>query len=588
MKILRPHQLGLALTTIVTLGVTTSGVATAVTFRSIDGSGNNLTNPTWGQANTELLRLLPTNYSDGISSPAGANRPNPRAISNTISSQSGLVPNPLNISDWLWQWGQFIDHDLDLTESLSGGQFVPIIVPDNDPIFAPGSIIPFIRNAAAPGTGTSPDNPRQQINALTSYIDGSQIYGSDEVRANFLRTFDAGKLKTSDGNLLPFNTDNLANANPPRVPGVAPLPSEQLFIAGDTRANEQIGLTAVHTLFVREHNRLADQIASDPTTSQKAAEAGLTVDEYIYQTAREIVSTEIQVITYNEFLPLLLGENALAEYKGYNDTVNAGVSNEFANAAFRVGHTLLSPELQRINNDGSSIGAISLKDSFFNLQPIRDEGIDSILLGLASQKAQNVDALIVDDVRSFLFAAGSGGLDLAAVNIQRGRDHGLPSYNAARVAFGLAGYTSFNQITANEEIAQRFRDIYGTTDGQDNIDLVDLWIGGIAENHVNGGLLGELFNTIISDQFQRSRDGDRFFYLNNSDLLSLAPDINSTSLSDIIRRNSTITNIQDNAFIVSQKVPESSSIISLLALGCLGIGSILLRHTNINGDSRSD
>ncbi|MBE9128936.1 MULTISPECIES: peroxidase family protein [unclassified Coleofasciculus] len=569
----------LSVTSFATLGFALSLPAEAIEFRSFDGSGNNITNPSYGAAETELIRLLEPDYGDGISSPAGANRPNPRAISNAISRQSSSVFNPINASDWLWQWGQFIDHDIDLTEPLTGGQFAPIIVPDNDPVFAPGSIIPFRRNEAAPGTGTSIDNPRQQVNALTSYIDASQVYGSDSVRANSLRTLEGGKLKTSDGNLLPFNIGGLPNANPPRIPGAPSLPDDQLFVAGDVRANEQIGLTAVHTLFVREHNRLADEIAAEPTTPQKAAEAGLTVDEYIYQTARRIVGAQIQVITYNEFLPLLLGDSAFGDYTGYNANVDAGMSNEFANAAYRFGHSLLSPELQRINNDGSSPGAIALRDSFFNPQVIVDEGIDSLLLGLASQKAQNVDALLVEDVRSFLFAAGGGGLDLAAVNIQRGRDHGLPSYNAARTALGLGVYNSFEEITSDAEIAQQFRFIYGVDEfGNDNINDVDLWIGGIAEDHVNGGLVGELFYTIMADQFGRSRDGDRFFYLNDEYLLSLKPEIGSTTLSEIIRRNSNITSIQDNVFIVAKDVPEPSVVLALFTVGVLGAGLRRLRR----------
>ncbi len=577
------RQTLLTLTSFATLGFAVSLPAQAIEFRSIDGSNNNLDNPTWGEAEIELIRLLEPDYSDGISAPAGMNRPNPRAISNAIASQSESLPNPFNASDWLWQWGQFVDHDLDLTDPPAGAEFLPIPVPNDDPVFPPRSIIPFRRNAAAPGTGTDSNNPRQQVNAITAYIDGSSVYGSDLERANFLRTGEGGKLKTSAGNLLPFNTANLENANPF---GVSP---DNLFIAGDVRANEQIALTAVHTLFVREHNRLADEIAADPTTSQKAADAGLSVDDYIYQTTRRIVGAQIQAITYNEFLPLLLGEGAIDPHSGYDETVNPSISNEFSTAAYRVGHTMLSPELQRINNDGTSAGSISLRDSFFSPQEITKNGIDSLLLGLASQNAQAVDAFLVDDVRNFLFPAGNGGLDLAAVNIQRGRDHGLPSYNQARRGLGLGGYTSFDQITSDAEIAQRFRDIYGTTDGQDNIDLVDLWIGGIAEDAYNGGMVGELFNVILSDQFQRLQDGDRFFYLADQDLLNFRPDIGDTRLSDIIRRNSAITTIQDNAFIIAQDVPEPSALFGLFLIGVFGgtLGQWHQRQSTNKGHSQS-
>ncbi|MEC4892687.1 MAG: peroxidase family protein [Oscillatoria sp. PMC 1051.18] len=550
-----------ALTTFATL--TISFPVAAAEFRAIDGSNNNLANPSYGQANTELLRLLDPAYTDGYSSPAGADRPSARAISNAVSSQSGSVTNPLNASDWLWQWGQFIDHDLGLTEGHHDKEVDNVLVPTGDPWFDPyytgTQEIQFSRSLYNTATGTDPSNPRQQINEITSYIDASMVYGSDPIRAEALRTNDGtGKLKTSAGDLLPFNTEGLPNAG-----GT----SETLFFAGDVRAGEQIGLTAVHTLFVREHNRLAEEIAADPTISAKAAAAGLSIEDYIYETARKIVGAQIQVITYNEFLPLLLGEDGLEAYNGYNATVNASVSNEFAHAAFRVGHTMLSPELQRINNDGTSLGSVALRDAFFNPQPILESGIDSLLLGLASQKAQNVDTLIIDDVRNFLFGPpGSGGFDLASLNIQRGRDHGLPSYNQTRIGLGLDAVSSFAEITADVEVQQALASVYGS------VDEIDLWVGGLAEDKVNNGLLGEVFQTIIADQFRRSRDGDRFFYLNDADLLSLVPDIGNTTLAGVIRRNSTITNIQDNAFLVAETrtVPEPMSIISLLGITTAG------------------
>ena len=561
MKTLTLQKLGLTLTSFTALGFVTSLPATAATFRSIDGSGNNIANPTWGETYTQFLRLLPPAYEDGISAPAGADRPSARAISNAVANQSGSVTNSLGVSDWLWQWGQFVTHDLSLTQSHNPLEPFNIPVPTGDQYFDPFNTgtQEILRNRSVydPATGTDIGNPRQQINQITSYIDASQVYGSDPVRASFLRTNDGtGKLKTSAGDLLPFNTALLPNDQFRS----GPLDSS-LFIAGDVRANQQIGLTATTTMFVREHNRLADEIAAaDPTLS----------GEDIYQRARKIVGAQIQVITYNEFLPLLLGEGALSEYSGYDDTVNASLSNEFDAAAFRVGHTLISPELQRLNNDGTSPGSITLRDTLFNTNAILDEGIDSLLLGLASQEAQEVDILIVNDVRNVLAGPpGVAGLDLAAFDIQRGRDHGLPSYNETRVGLGLSAVTSFADITSDVFVQERFASIY------DSVDDIDLWIGGLAENHFNGGIVGELFHTIIADQFSRTRDGDRFFYLNDDHLLSLAPDIGSTTLSDIIRRNSTITNIQDNAFVVAKDVPEPSAMFSLLVLGALGVGSRL-------------
>ncbi|MGD2182050.1 peroxidase family protein [Lusitaniella coriacea] len=557
-----PCKLSLGLATFATFSLATLGTAEAADFRSIDGSGNNIANPTWGATDTHLLRLLPSDYGDGISTPSGTTRPSARAVSNAVSAQSGSIPNSLHVSDWLWQWGQFIDHDIDLTEPHHSTEPFNIKVPTGDPFFDPFNTgtqtIGLERSSYDPTTGTGLGNPRQQINQISAYFDGSMVYGSDATRANFLRRNDGtGKLKTSASNLLPFNTAGLPNAG-----GT----SSTLFIAGDVRANEQNGLTTVHTLFVREHNRLAGEIAADPDLSIKAMVAGLTEGEYIYQTARKIVGAQIQAITYNEFLPLLLGDGALSPYAGYNETVNAGISNEFSTGAFRVGHTMLSPQLLRINNDGSSPGNIALRDAFFDPGEIIDEGIDSLLLGLASQKAQEVDPFVVDDVRNFLFGPpGSGGFDLASLNIQRGRDHGVPSYNDARIGLGLGAVASFAEITSNVAIQDALASVYSS------VDEIDFWVGGLAEEHINGGLVGELFNRIIADQFLRLRDGDRFFYRNDPHLMALVPEIGSTQLSDIIRRNSSISNIQDNVFVVAKDVPEPSAMTAIFMLGALGI-----------------
>lgn len=562
MKNFAPHTLGFAITASLAFTLTPSGIATAASFRSIDGTGNNATHSTWGATDNPLLRLAPSDYGDGISTPAGASRPSARAISNTVAAQSGSIFNARNASDWLWQWGQFIDHDLDLTDSHQPLESFNIAVPAGDPYFDPFNTgtqtIGLNRSLYDPATGTGLGNPKQQTNQLSAYMDASMVYGSDPVRASALRLNDGtGKFKTSAGDLLPFNTAGLPNAG-----GMG----ANLFLAGDVRANEQIGLSAVHTLFVREHNRLANEIAADPNLAQKAANAGLSVEDYIYETARKIVGAQIQAITYNEFLPLLLGDGALSAYTGYDPTVNPGIFNEFSSAAFRVGHTMLSPQLQRINDDGTSPGSIALRDSFFNPNAILSEGIDSLLLGLASQKAQEIDPFVVDDVRNFLFGPpGSGGFDLASLNIQRGRDYGLSSYNQTRVALGLSAATSFADITSNLSIQNALASVYSS------VDEIDLWVGGLAEDHFHEGLVGELFNTIIARQFSNLRDGDRFFYLNDLELLALAPDIGNTKLSDIIRRNSSISQIQDNAFIVARSVPEPSGVLPLLFLGALGL-----------------
>ena len=503
--------------------------------RTIDGTNNNLQNPAWGSANVQLLRQVLPDYENGSWTPSGYNRPNVREISNVVAAQERPIYNEKYATDMVWQWGQFIDHDIDLTEGTDPAELFPIQIPSGDPYFDPHStgtqIMDLNRSAYDPASGTTPTNPRQQLNQITAYIDASMVYGSDPVRAAVLRTNDGtGRLKTSLGNLLPFNTDGLPNAGGP---------DPTLFVAGDVRANEQVGLTTLHTLFVREHNRLAGII------QRRSPE--LTGDQ-IYERARAWVGALIQVITYQEFLPVLLGPNALKPYTGYDPGVNAGISNVFSTAAFRLGHSMLSPELLRLRKNGTPIpeGNLALRDAFFSPWRITNErGIDPLLRGLVGNRAQEVDAYIIDDVRNFLFGPpGAGGFDLASLNLQRGRDHGLPSYNDVRLTFGLSPAVTFADITGNRHLQERLESVYGA------VEKVDVWIGGLAEDHRRGALVGDLFYTVLVNQFERLRDGDRFFYLNHYSNYQIKR-LEKTTLSDIIRRNTTIgREIQENVFLL--------------------------------------
>ena len=504
--------------------------------RSIDGSDNNLQNNSYGEAHTQLARLVPSDYGDGISTLAGADRPSARAISNAVTSQTGDILNPAGASDFLWQWGQFLDHDLDLTDGADPAEPANISIPRGDAHFDPLNTgtqeMDLNRSLYDTASGTSTNNPRQQVNEITAWIDASNVYGSDETRANALRTLDGtGQLKTSEGNLLPFNADGLPNAG-----GT----SAALFLAGDVRANEQLGLTSMHTLFVREHNRIAaEYAAANPEKSGGD----------IYEHARKLVGAMMQTITYYEYLPILMGENALNDYRGYRNNIDASISNMFSTVSYRYGHSALSPQLLRFDANGDEVteGHLPLRNAFFSPQRLGTEGgIEPILRGLASQQHQDIDAFIIDDVRNFLFGEpGSGGFDLVSLNIQRGRDHGIPSYNDARAALGLNRATSFADISSSVDIQARLATAYSS------VDDIDAWVGGLAEDHVSGALIGELNFTVLKQQFEALRDGDRFWYEN---YLSRSEQdfVKASTLAEIIRRNTSIdTEIQDNVFIAA-------------------------------------
>ncbi len=400
----------------------------------------------------------------------------------------------------------------------------------------------------------STPNPRQQITEISAYLDGSMVYGSDEARARALRTFQVGQLKTSPGNLPPLNTDGLATANDAHF-----FPDDQLFLAGDVRANENPELASIQTLFLREHNQLAAAIS--------AANPRLT-DEQVYQRARRLVIAEIQVVTYREFLPALLGPKPLRRYTGYRPDVNAGMATEFTTAAFRIGHTLVNDDIEFLDNDGEEIAdGLELAFAFFNPQPLKQLGPDSTLKYLATDVAQEVDTQIVPGLRDFLFGPpGAGGLDLASLNIQRGRDHGLADYNTVRRAYGLPPVNSISEITKNPTLQANLTALYG------DVKSMDLWVAGLAEDHVPGSSVGPTFRRILVDQFERSRDGDSNWYERSFFGRQLAA-LNATRLSDIIRRNTSITKLQDNVFFfdpdttLDSLLPKAGSLPAVLYQG---------------------
>lgn len=501
--------------------------------REVDGSNNNLTHPELGKSGTNFTTTSGYAYDDGYSTPNDDDRPSARAVSNELFAQGGNIYNTHDMSNFLWVWGQFLDHDMSLTREGHGEEY-DINVPTGDIYFDPYAtgtqVIDLTRSGYADGTGTDAANPRQQVNELTSFIDASNVYGATAEKNAELRDV-GGKLKLSNGDLLPI----VMGEHGPE------------FLAGDVRANENVALTSMHTIFAREHNYWVDQIAiKHPEYS----------DEQLYQHARAIIEAEIQHISYDEFLPALLGKNALAEYTGYNASIDPRIATEFATAAFRVGHTMLSSDIYRMqeNGQGSEYGNLSLQEAFFRPDTVMNQGgIDEILRGLTSSYAQNIDSQIIDDVRNFLFGPpGAGGFDLVSLNIQRGRDHGLPDYNSVRESYGLDPVDSFEQLTDNPELVAKLTALYG------DISNLDLWVGGLLEPSFGDAMIGETFYTIIVDQFTRLRDGDRFWYEERLDDDTVAT-VNHTSLSDIIMRNSDVAYLQDDIFAMKYRMGGDDS-----------------------------
>jgi len=524
--------------------------------RSFDGSNNNLNHVTWGSANSHFNNFISTGFADKISEPTGKNRPNPRIISNKVFGQSSFIPSNRKLTDFGWSFGQFIDHDISFNND-NHDEAIPIHIPacDNafDPLCKGEAIIPMKRSKSDPATGTSINNPRKNINDITHFIDGSGVYGSDALTADWLRSKVDGKLKMSEGGFLPFNTTDGEFTSPidPNAPfmlieGEAPV---RHFIAGDVRANEQPSLTSIHTLFLREHNRICDELITiHPEWN----------DEELYHKARKMVGATIQSIVYNEWLPAL-GVN-VDPYTGYDATVNPSIMNVFSAAAFRLGHTLVNDQIIRLdkNGDSYSYGSIHLKEAFFNPMIVYEEGgIDPIFRGMASQMQQTFDTKVVDALRNFLFGLpGYGGLDLVSINIHRGRERGLLDYNSIRAEFGLPKKTNFKQISSNSKLTDALNDVYN-----EDINNIDPWVGMLSEDMMEGSAVGELITAILKKQFTDLRDGDRYFFMNDAGLTEEEKQIlNRSKLSDVIMRNTDVDTMQENVFFMSLEDSDNATV----------------------------
>jgi peroxidase len=522
-------------------------------YRNPDATCNNLENPLWGASNTAFQRILLPQYSDGVWRPKKSKDntalPSARLISVNIVPDVD-APSELDTHN-VMQWGQFVDHDITHTPlfrlsnpdssgiqcCMSDGsgpisklvlhpECFPIEIPDNDPFFQQHGqrCMHFVRSLPAPQLSCS-FGYGEQMNQITGMHDASNVYGSDKEDEESLRANKGGLLKVytpeegQSRTLLPQEEDESAKDECEIDETLQDLENQKCFKAGDSRANEQPGLTVYHTVWVREHNRLAAELAYlNPHWD----------DERLYQEARKILIAEMQHVTYNEWLPIVLGTDYMADLDilpvtyGYNTKydpkINPSIVNSFASAAFRFGHTLVQGMLdlvEEVHYERKTTRMIPLSETFFNPELMYvPGGLDKFLVGLATQPRQKFDNIFTEQVTNHLFQAKnhSFGMDLVALNIQRGRDHGIPGYNEFREICGLKRVEEFDyfQDLIPVKIVERLKLIY------DNVDDVDLFIGGISEVPVPGALLGPTFQCLVGDQFKRLQHGDRFYYDSSS------------------------------------------------------------------------
>ncbi|XP_011256334.1 peroxidase isoform X2 [Camponotus floridanus] len=543
-------------------------------YRSIDGTCNNIENPSWGSAMTAYSRVLFSQYFDGFqqSRRIGHTKrplPSPRLISAALSTANDQSDASRTLA--VMEWSQFIAHDIAHTavrKMVSNGKPIsccqrdgdtllprhihpdcsPISVSYGDPVYGKHDIrcmnyvrsLPVLKSDCTLG-------PIEQMNQVTHFVDGSTIYGSTRIKSRKLRTFENGHLRVDVRN----NHTYLPKGD------AASQCGENCYNSGDDRVNIEPQLAVLHTIWHREHNRIADNLAKlNPDWS----------DETLYQEARRIVIAEIQHITYKEWLPILLGRRyvravglIVGNYphysRNYNSDDEPSVSNEVANAALRFLNSLVQGKLSLPDNSHQQNKTLNLAEHFFNPRVIESEEVfDGLLRGLATQTSQRMDISLISDMTSKLYSNGNNlGLDAVSLDIERGRDHGLPVYNYYRRHCGLPAAKTFDDFLDNIpiETVNKLRTIYGHPDD------VDLIVGGMAERPADDGMVGPTFRCLIYEQFSRSRRTDRFFYDSVMQPHPFTPEqlaqLHNVSLARIFCDNGeNITQMQRNVFLKPQ------------------------------------
>lgn len=626
----------------------------ALLTRTFDGSCNNLlfnqrgktgtfyqTGPEGREAYPGIYEPAPAvtpTYANIDQLPSDGPRGNARNISHELAMRTDEnAIDPLGHSMLSTMFGQFINHDLENTRTknahlLGNADLKTFILSQEDPGCYQNPQVPVgdkeymcmdddpVRTVSIKSSvGVFDDDDTLQVyNDATSFFDLDHVYGRTKQINDILRSNIEGKMKTTESvhvdfssvvpglppvsktleNLLPFYED----ATVPLDPLYAVLGLEKsVFSAGDERLNQNMALTFFHTLFVREHNKICDELMDDNPVYRLMP---TLFDDVIFQKARSILIAKYQHILYEQYLPSVYGtyfSNKLGPYQGYRLNVDPTTSTVFSNVAFRYGH--FTPKsyfaLDKCGNPIVNNMVVPMKQPFVGFQNptplalspigrIADSGgVDNIARGLIEQTVHENYFTVEEILRNF--PALAGAFDLATIDIMRARYNSIPNYQQVRKhyyrddsnplkdsIYGLPDCPSnlendegvsdpiecFLHITSNVDKAQKLKELFS------KINNIDAVVGVSLEDHVEGTSFGRTAGHIVVDEFRRTRDGDRFFYKNTVEWLRFPlktrQTIESTTMGEILRRNldGSVVEFPDNPFIVPENYRQN------LALSC--------------------
>ncbi|KAG8182836.1 hypothetical protein JTE90_000443 [Oedothorax gibbosus] len=548
-----------------------SGAATSK-FRTIDGTCNNLKNPSWGKADSCIRRILPFDYADGVSEPrvscTGKPLPNPRLISNVFHQDLHLKYD--NLTTHFMTWGQMLSHDLVLNTIFTyqagsddpheplpccdqGPHYsdtcVSVPVPPDDLFYPKFGQTCLSIARTIPCTNCETDK-RLQWNQNTAYQDLSLIYGSNDELAKQLRSGKGGTM------LVENNT--VTGPMPPTVHAeelcVSPKFTKGCYKTGENRANQNLLLLTANTYILRHHNFICQKLSEvNPHWD----------DERLYQEARRINTAISQKITYSHYLPHVLGELLQdagiqilpgTQYTKYDASLDSSLTDEFAAFAARYGHTLVPSVMSELDPvTRIKTKEILFRDNFYNPFGFKHGQFDRIAAGMTVDRQMCPNAHLHDDIRNFLYRRlyrnQTDGKDLATISIIRGREHGIPGYTYYRRYFFNDTTFNFNDLTKYlpEESANLLERLY------ESVHDIDVYSAGLAEYHVKGGFVGPTFAAVLVDQFKRSKFGDRYWFEHEGQAGSFSTDqlleIKNATLARILCETTKIQNIQKEVFL---------------------------------------
>ncbi|XP_022171594.1 peroxidase-like [Myzus persicae] len=499
-------------------------------YHSADGSCNNLKRKNLGKANTPYKRLLFPVYTDGVSEMPNIYEqrlPNPRLLSTNLVKY-GNSTDPIK-SMMMPYWAIFIGHDLSHTAFSTMGKenkFVncchkdksiqytmnknvrsckPIPIPYDDKFFKPEphDCMNYVRSRPAVRSDCT-FGPMEQMNQATHFLDASMVYGTTESRTLSLRDMSSGRFIVKEPGMpvtrhLPYEYhDEYAYQNG----------TGTCYLAGDIRANSYPPLMALHTLWTLQHNKFVDELRNEKPD---------WTDEQLFREGRKIVTACIQHITYNEWLPALLGVNyteenglGLEQRTVYDETADPTVSNSFATAILPFANSMIREEINKDDESNEDFKMLSLK-KYYN-QPLKMHlEMGYLLTGITRQNTQKVDMFYAETITNYLYSISkntSFGMDILSLDIQRSRDHGIPSYTQFRKYCGLKGIENVQDLSEimKEGSADILLKQYKTWND------IDLLVGVLLEKHADDAMVGPTMRCIIKEQFVRTRIADRHFY----------------------------------------------------------------------------